>query len=53
MEDFVSLACALANALVKGRSLEELLSLQAAVQVVSAVINSAILMAKTGGSSGK
>jgi len=53
MEDFVTLACAFANAIVKGRSLEELLSLQAAVHVVSAVINSAIIVAKAGGSSGE
>ncbi|MBP5405078.1 MAG: hypothetical protein J6Y74_03935 [Clostridia bacterium] len=49
MEDFVALACAFANALIKGRSLEELLALQAAAQVVGAVINSAIFVARSGG----
>ena len=42
MESGVSFACAVGNALVKGKDLKELLELQVALQLISSIVNGAI-----------
>ena len=42
MESEVGFACAVGNALVKGKDLKELMELQAALQLISAIVIGAI-----------
>jgi len=42
MESEVGFACAVGNALVKGKDLKELMELQVSLQLISSIVNGAI-----------
>ena len=52
MEDRVGAICALANAMVKGKTLRELTELQIALQLISSVVNAEIALRRQDGANG-
>ena len=51
MESDVGFACAVGNALVKGKDLKELLELQVSLQLISSIVNGAIQSLRLSGTS--
>ena len=51
MESDVGFACAVGNALVRGKDLKELLELQVSLQLISSIVNGAIQSLRLSGTS--